>query len=138
MSIKSLLIGAFTVAVFMFFIDFMYYGAFHFLAPIPGVLRDMPDFIFLSIGYLIFGLFFTYFAGKYSERIGTLSQGFIYGLLVGFMVYGLTILNRYATEKIDLFLMMSNLVFNILKVGAAGAVLVLVIRPSRWGKKPPN
>ena len=126
------------MAVFMFFIDFMYYGAFHFLAPIPGVLRDMPDFIFLSIGYLILGLFFTNFAGRHSARIGTLSQRFIYELLVGFMVYGLTILNRYATEKIDLFLMMSNLVFNILKVGAAGAVLVLVIRPSRWGKKPPN
>jgi len=137
MSNKTLLAGTLATAVFLFLIDYLYYGTFGFMSLDPGVLREMPDFIFLTIGYLVFGLFFTYFAGKYSDDLSRLSQGFIYGLLIGFLVFSLTILTRYATEQIDIFVMMNNLVFNILKMGAAGAVLVLVTKPSRWGKTPP-
>ena len=92
------------------------------------VMRDSTDFLFLIIGYLIFSVFFTFVAGRYEGSMDSLSQGFIFGLVIGFMIFSLTTLIRYATEPLDMGQVLTTLVFDVLKIGLLGALFTLVLK----------
>ncbi|MCB0658531.1 MAG: hypothetical protein KDC57_20445 [Saprospiraceae bacterium] len=136
MSNAKLLTGMVISAVFVFLIDYVFYGLLMADSLTIFPMREMPNFLFLIIAYLILGLFFTHLAGKYHGALAGVSPGFIFGLIVGFLVFATTTLIRYATEPLDDFgQVLITLVFDILKMGVLGAILALILGKSVVGDR---
>ncbi|HPQ99271.1 MAG TPA: hypothetical protein P5275_18230 [Saprospiraceae bacterium] len=128
MSNRNLVVGTLIGTAFLFLIDYLFYGVLMADKLTTFVMRDSPDFLFLIIGYLIFSVFFTFVAGRYEGSMDSLSQGFIFGLVIGFMIFSLTTLIRYATEPLDMGQVLTTLVFDVLKIGLLGALFTLVLK----------
>jgi len=84
--LKKLLLSTIATFVVLFILDFIWYGNLMVGYYPSENMREMPDWPYLSIGYIIFGLLFSYIYPKGVEGTNKTMQGLRFGILIGLLI----------------------------------------------------
>lgn len=87
MNIQKLLIGTVVSTVFLFLVDWLWYGMIMMdKMTMPADARDQPDFMWLILSYIIFSLAFVYIYMKGVGGDTKLNEGLKYGIWIALLV----------------------------------------------------
>ena len=139
---KKLLIGTLIAFVFIFMLDYLWYGLLmgDFFTRVSGVDREMPLFPFLILGTLIMAYAFcALYVKGFDNNKSLVSQGINHGILVcllmfiplGLIVYGVQ-------EQAPLSEYLVDMVFRIIQFVVLGIIIAKFfgVNPERPGRTP--
>ena len=124
MNTQKMLICTAVGTVFLFIIDYVWYGLLmtDYSDSMAEIMREAPLFLWLVIAYVIFSFVFCYlYPAKGFEKI---MGGVRYGALVGLLAFVSLSLTRYAVETTgSLSVWLIDSVYSVVKVGLLGAIV---------------
>ena len=127
MSTKKLLVGTLIAFVFIFLLDYLWYGVLmnDFFTRVPEVDREMPLFPWLILGTLIMAYAFCrlYLKGRTSDATVN-AQGIQHGILVVLLVFVPMALIRYGVQShAALSEYLIDLVFRVVQFIVLGIII---------------
>ena len=128
MNFGKLIPAALAVAVFIFLVDYLFYGVLmtEFFTPIAGQLES-PRFLYLIIANLIFGFFFVHFYLCCHGGSSKVAEGFKHGAFMALFVFG--VMNFFMYSLYDfapLSEYLIDLVYRIIQCGIAGIIVAYI------------
>lgn len=128
MSTTKLVICTLVATVYVFLIDYVWYGML--MTPDSGDPGVMPNFLWVIIGYLIFGLMFCIIYAKGVEPGSATQQGLRYGIMIGFItavalgfvLHGVSAMGGME-EWSDLSTVLRDSAFEVVKLGILGVII---------------
>jgi hypothetical protein len=127
MSTQKLLVGTLITLVYIFILDYLWYGILmsDYFISMPGVDRDMPLFPWLILGMLIMSYAFCaiYLKGREKNK-PLVSQGINYGLLVLLLMFVPMAFIRYAVvEYAPLSEYLVDLAYRVVQILVLGIIV---------------
>ncbi len=127
MKIQKLAIAAVAGTVFLFLIDWLWYGMIMKDSMSMTGARPMPDFMWLVISYIVFSVAFVSIYGSWNGGGSKVNSGLNFGLWVGLMVGLAMNLMWYATTTlVTLNQALMDSVYSIVKFILLGIVIAYV------------
>jgi hypothetical protein len=130
MNAQKLLFGTLAATILIFILDWVFYGMLMMdsFTRVEGYHREMPDWLWLIIGLVVFSAVFTYMYGKGADNSGTRTQqGMRYGVLIGLLVgIGLNLIWYSLQMAAPLTEFLIDGVYTIVKLAIAGIVVAHV------------
>lgn len=86
---KTRILGTVIFTVIAFILDFLYYSDAGLNMGsntlVPGAMRDMPEFFYMTAGYVVIGYVFTSIYLKWARGVHNFRHGAEYGLWMGIL-----------------------------------------------------
>jgi hypothetical protein len=129
MRTQKLLLGTLLSAVFIYFIDYIWYvllmGNFFTSSVID---REMPLFLYLIVGIVIFSFTFCYMYPKGVEGTNKTQQGMRYGVLVAFLVFVPMAFIMYSLEdRAPLSEYMVDALYRVVLMAVLGIMVAYIV-----------
>ncbi|HMQ00500.1 MAG TPA: hypothetical protein PKC24_12020 [Cyclobacteriaceae bacterium] len=138
MNTKTILAG-FAGGVFAFFAGWLIFGILlmDFMmghtTMYDGLMKDPPDFVFIIISNLAYGLFLAYVFDKWADA-RTLASGFTKGLIISLFITVYFDASMYAFYNLfDMTALLTDVVMGSIFGGLIGAVVGLVLGSGKKG-----
>ena len=129
MNTTKLVICTLVGTVFMFLLDYLFYGML--VGPAPDPDAAMPNFLIMGLGYAIMALFFCLIYARWCGDGSATSEGMRFGVMAAFLiVVGTSILFHGLSASGTMFQEWSNLgnvlrdsVFEVVKFAVLGIIV---------------
>lgn len=124
MNTKKMLICTAVGTVFLFIIDYLWYGMIMtgYSEGLADTMREVPLFLWLIIAYVIFSYVFCHLFPI--DDGGGIMGGVRYGVMIGLLAFVSLALIRHAVETSgSLSLWLVDSVYSVVKVGLLGAIV---------------
>ena len=128
MNMQKMLICTAVGTIFLFVIDYVWYGLLmtDYSDSMAEIMREAPLFLWLLIAYVIFSFVFCYLYPV--DAGGGIMGGVRYGVLIGLLAFVSLSLTRYAVETTGtLSVWLIDAVYSLVKVGLLGAIVAAII-----------
>ena len=124
MNTQKMLICTVVGTLFLFIIDYLWYGLIMigYYEGLADIMRQTPLFLWLVIAYVIFSYVFCHLFPTGDG--GGVMGGIRYGVMIGLIAYVSYLLIRHATETPgSLSMWLVDSVYNVIKVATLGAIV---------------
>ena len=148
MNFGKIIPSALAVAVFVFLLDWLFYGILmkDFFTPGAGAL-ETPRFLWLFIAMLIFGFFFTHYYLTSFGGGSKVAEGFKHGAFMGLLVFGTMNFIMYSLmDRAVLSESFVDIIYRVVQCGIAGIIVAYItglpgdregVKPKTGGAVPP-
>ena len=133
MDSKKLIFATLGAFVKMFILGYLWYGLLmvDFYAANPGtaigVDKEMPDMAMLALGILIIAFAMAYLYPKWSGGVNNAKQGYIFGALIGLVLFGLGFIHFATMNLGNMTAYIVDGLFHVLiEQSLAGVVIALI------------